>query len=127
MALLGSLTASLIAVTSATAASAGGCVRRTLVVSAMPVELQPLLAHTAAPHTITVTGHHYFVGSLSGRDVVLTLTGIGPVNAGQATQAALTAFRCGHGGGINGIAFSGVAGGNFIGNVAVPTRWTSDA
>ena len=93
----------------------------------MPVELQPLLSRTRLERTTTVAGHRYFVGRLSGRQVVLTLTGIGPVNARRTTAAALEAFRCGSRSGLDGIAFSGVAGGDDIGNVAVPDRWTSDA
>jgi nucleoside phosphorylase len=123
IALLGSL----LGVGSARAAPATTCTQRTLILSAMPVELQPLLAHTTARHTVTKNGHDYFLGRLSGRDVVLTLTGIGPVNARRSTQAALGAFRCGRRSGINGVVFSGVAGGDYIGDVAVPTRWTADA
>jgi len=121
------LLASVLGVGSARAAQAPTCAQRTLVLSAMPVELQPLLAHTTARRTVTSSGHDYFLGRLSGRDVVLTLTGIGPVNARHATQAALGAFRCGHRSAINGVVFSGVAGGDYIGDVAVPTRWTADA
>jgi nucleoside phosphorylase len=106
--------------------AAAPCTPRTLIVSAMPIELGPLLAQEKVERTVTVGGHDFFVGTLKGHDVVLTLTGIGPVNATHRTQQALHAFRCGHRPGINAVIFSGVAGGDWIGNVIVPDRWTLD-
>lgn len=103
------------------------CVRRTLVVSAMPVELGPLIAQEKVAKTVTVGDHDYFVGRLRGHDVVLSLTGIGPVNARHVTEQALAHFRCRTGAAIGAVVFSGVAGGDFIGNVTVPTRWSLDA
>ena len=93
----------------------------------MPIELGPLLAEEKLERTVTVEGHDYYVGTLRGHDVVLALTGIGPVNARRQTTQALGAFRCGGRSTIDAIVFSGVAGGNYIGNVTVPTRWTMDA
>jgi nucleoside phosphorylase len=121
------LLASLVVVAVAPGASASSCPRRTLVVSAMPVELGPLLAQATGVQRQTTGGHDYFVGKLRGHDAVLTLTGIGPVNATRATQAAVDAYRCGSRPGITAVVFSGVAGGDAIGNVIVPTRWTADA
>jgi nucleoside phosphorylase len=92
----------------------------------MPIELGPLLAQEKVQRTVTVAGHDFFVGTLKGRDVVLSLTGIGPVNATRRTQQALRTFRCGGRSGINAVVFSGVAGGDWIGNVIVPDRWTLD-
>ncbi|MBV9291999.1 MAG: hypothetical protein JO222_06075 [Frankiales bacterium] len=103
-----------------------GCVPRTLVLSAMPVELGPLLAQTAGVTLVERDGRDYFVGRLRGHDVVLALTGIGPVNARRSTAAVLAAFRCGPRSAIDSVVFSGVAGGDWIGSVTVPTRWTLD-
>jgi nucleoside phosphorylase len=107
--------------------SASSCRARTLVLSAMPVELGPLLAQEKVTATVTAAGRDYFVGRLRGHDVVLTLTGIGPVNARRSTVAALKLFRCGRRTAINAVVFSGVAGGDYIGDVTVPARWTLDA
>jgi nucleoside phosphorylase len=102
------------------------CVGRTLVLSAMPIELGPLLAQEKVQKTVTVGGHDFFVGTLRGRNVVLSLTGIGPVNATRRTKEALATFKCGHRSQISSIVFSGVAGGDWIGNVTVPVEWTLD-
>jgi nucleoside phosphorylase len=111
----------------ADAAGRSSCGSLTLVLSAMPVELGPLLGEEKIAATVAVDGHDYYVGRLRGHDVVLALTGIGPVNATRATEAALAHFRCGARPGIGAVVFSGVAGGDYIGNVTVPTRWTLDA
>jgi nucleoside phosphorylase len=103
------------------------CTPRTLVLSAMPVEIAPLIAAEKGRRTVTIDGRDYFVGRLQGHQVVATLTGIGPVNARRNTRRALAAFRCRSGRGIDAVVFSGVAGGDWIGNVTVPTRWTADA
>jgi nucleoside phosphorylase len=112
----------------AIAAATGGasCRPRTLVLSAMPIELGPLLAQEKVQRIVTVGGHDFFVGTLRGHDVVLSLTGIGPVNATARTKLALRTFRCGHASGIRSVVFSGVAGGDWIGSVTVPDRWTLD-
>ena len=102
------------------------CVRRTLIVSAMPIELGPIFAKTKVDKTVTADGHDFFVGTLAGHGVVLTLTGIGPVNAGHRTEQALKLFACNGQASFDGIIFSGVAGGDWIGNVTVPIRWTLD-
>jgi hypothetical protein len=54
------------------------------------------------------------------------MTRIGPVNATAATKLALKTFRCGSRPGFSAAVFSGVAGGDYIGDVAVPSRWTLD-
>ena len=109
-------------------ASGGGsaCVPRTLVLSAMPIELGPMFTQEKVQRTATVGGHDFYVGTLRGQNVVLSLTGIGPMNATHRTQQALRTFRCGHGSGIKAVVFSGVAGGDWIGNVIVADRWTLD-
>jgi nucleoside phosphorylase len=102
------------------------CQPRTLVLSAMPIELGPLLTQEKVQHTVTAGKRTFYVGRLRGKRVVLGLTGIGPVNATRTTRQALRQFRCGKQPGINAVVFSGVAGGDFIGDVNVPTRWTKD-
>lgn len=117
-----------VATAGSTAGAAGRhCTPRILVLSAMPVEIAPLIAATHVDRTIRTDGRDYVVGRLSGHDAVLTLTGIGPVNATRQTQRALAQFRCGHRSGISALVFSGVAGGDYIGDVTVPDRWTLDA
>jgi len=106
--------------------AASACVNRTLVLSAMPIELGPLLAQEKVQKTVTVGGHDFFVGTLRGHNVVLALTGIGPVNATNRTKQALSTFKCGHRTQISSVVFSGVAGGDWIGNVTVPVKWTLD-
>jgi nucleoside phosphorylase len=102
------------------------CVSRTLVLSAMPVELGAVLARVDRKfgvQTKTVGGHDYYLATYRGTPLVLTVTGIGPVNAKRAVNAALDAFTCGRRPGIREIVFSGVAGGDYIGDVVVPAKW----
>ena len=108
-------------------ASAPRCDTRVLILSAMPVELGPLVAATTSTTTATYDGHDFYLGRLRGRNVALALTGIGPVNATRVTRTALAHFRCGGKSGLSAVVFSGVAGGDAIGNVVVPTKWTLDA
>lgn len=114
--------------TAALPAGASGCVPRLLVLSAMPLELDPLLAQaTVDPGSTTVVGGRYFVtGTLAGDPVVMGLTGIGLENAGATTSAVLARDRCGGGPEISGVVFSGTAGGDDIGDVFVPRRWSED-
>ena len=109
-------------------ASSGGsaCTERTLVLSAMPIELGPLFRQEKVQKTVTVDWHDFYVGALRGHNVVLSLTGIGPMNATHRTKQALRTFRCGHRTAISSVVFSGVSGGDWIGNVIVPDRWTLD-
>ena len=132
--LIGLTAASLVAAALSAGSTAGAnmlalphCPGRTLVLSAMPVELGPLLARETSTVEETIGDHTYFIGKLQGQPVALELTGIGPVNAEAATRQALHDFRCGTATGINGVVFSGVAGGDYIGDVTVATRWTLDA
>lgn len=108
------------------AKSKSSCQPRTLVLSAMPIELGPLLTQAKVQKTVTFGSRKFFVGQLRGKRVILALTGIGPVNATRTTQEALHHFRCGKRPGIGAVVFSGVAGGDFIGDVNVPARWTKD-
>jgi len=109
------------------------CPARVLVLSAMPVELGAVVARLAAQvprtklTTETIAGHDYYVGTYRGASVVATMTGIGPANAKKAADAAFAAFSCKGRTAIREVVFSGVAGGDYIGNVVVPARWTADA
>lgn len=118
--------------TAARAAAPAGipnpCPQRLLILSAMPVEVEPLLkAATLDPAaTKEVNGRKFFVGSLRGNKVVIAMTGIGRHNAEQATTDAFAAFKCGKRPAIRGVVFSGVAGGAWIGDVTVVDKWTED-
>jgi nucleoside phosphorylase len=99
------------------------CAPRVLVLSAMPLELDPLVAHAVLERTDRVGDRTFYVGTLPGRRVVLAMSGIGLVNAQQTAEAALSHFGCG----FAAIVFSGVAGSRQeIGDVVVPRRWTRD-
>ncbi len=99
-----------------------------LVLSAEPEELAPLLARTVprGGTPLAVGSHTFYTGTLGGHRVVLTLVGTGPVNARHTTRLALSHFRCAGRESITGIVFSGVAGGDYIGDVNAATRWTED-
>ncbi|HZQ31647.1 MAG TPA: 5'-methylthioadenosine/S-adenosylhomocysteine nucleosidase [Mycobacterium sp.] len=104
---------------------------RTLVLTALPVEADALLARTTLdPNpTVVVDGHHFYLGTLGGKPVVIAMTGIGEVNAAQTTEIALDDFTPATGITIDAVVFDGVAGGSGrteIGDVAVPARWTLD-
>jgi nucleoside phosphorylase len=104
---------------------------RTLILSAFPAESDAILARTTLdPNpTVVVDGHHFYLGTLGGKKVIVGMTGIGMVNATQTTEAALDYFTPESGISIDAVVFSGVAGGSGrteIGSVAVPARWTSD-
>jgi nucleoside phosphorylase len=126
LAVVAALVAGLLPALSAYAGSST-CTPRVLVVSAMPVELAPLLATETGRSTRTVGDRDYYLGRLAGHDVALMLTGIGPVNARTHVLQALADLRCGSRSGVSAVVFSGVAGGDWIGNVIVPDRWTLDA
>jgi hypothetical protein len=105
--------------------------QRTLVLTALPAEVDAILARTTLdPNpTVVVNGHHFYLGSIDGKKVIVAMTGIGMVNATQPTETALDHFTPASGISIDAMVFSGVAGGSGrteIGDVAVPARWTSD-
>jgi hypothetical protein len=88
------------------------------VVSAFPAELVPLLAATEIDDTVEIAGTRFFIGRLGGVNVVLSLLGIGMVNARLATERLLANFE------IAGIVLSGVAGSQHnIGDVVVARSW----
>jgi nucleoside phosphorylase len=104
---------------------------RTLILSAFPAETDAILARTTLdPNpSVVVDGHHFYLGTLGGKKVIVAMTGIGMVNATNTTEIALDHFTRESGISIGAVVFSGVAGGSGrteIGDVAVPARWTSD-
>lgn len=102
---------------------AASCAQRVLVLSAMPLELNPLVRAASLTATREQDGHLFYEGRLAGVDVLLAMTGIGPANATRTTEAAFKLSPCPFRAGV----FSGVAGSRgFIGDVAVPRRWSSD-
>lgn len=114
--------------TAAGPAAGSTCTPRLLVLSAMPLELDPLLARaTLDRRAPVVVDNRYFVtGTLEGDPVIMGLTGIGPQNAEATTTAAFRAYQCGGVSEISGVVFSGTAGGDDIGDVFVPTGWSYD-
>lgn len=130
--------ASLLAIGAATAPAqaavepAAVCTTRTLVLSAYPGEADAVLSHMTldAEPARVIDGHHFYVGTMAGKPVISTMTGIGLTNATNATEKALSGFTCeATGMQVGAVLFSGVAGGaerTRIGDVAVPARWTID-
>lgn len=104
---------------------------RTLILSAFPAEADAVLARTTLDRnsTVVVDGHHFYLGTLGGKKVLLAMTGIGMVNATRTTEVALDYFTPESGISVGAVVFSGVAGGSGrteIGSVAIPARWTTD-
>jgi adenosylhomocysteine nucleosidase len=95
--------------------------RRLVIMSAFEPELTQLLSQTNVMETYVINGRTYHVGELAGKDVVLVLSGVSMVNAAMTTQTVLDHFD------VNGIIFSGIAGGVNpglqIGDVVVPSQW----
>jgi nucleoside phosphorylase len=83
--------------------------------------------HAAPLTTKTIAGHDYYLGTFDGASIIFAQTGIGPANAKRASEAAFDAFTCKAGPAFRAVLFSGVAGGDYIGDVVVPDRWTADA
>ncbi|MEZ5668440.1 MAG: 5'-methylthioadenosine/S-adenosylhomocysteine nucleosidase [Alphaproteobacteria bacterium] len=94
---------------------------RLAVISAFPPELAVLSAAAADAETHSVHGVAFTTGMLEGRPVVLFLSGVSMVNAAMTTQLALDHFA------VEGIVFSGIAGGVdpalHIGDVVVAGQW----
>jgi nucleoside phosphorylase len=106
----------------AAAESPAPCTSRLLILSAMPLEMDPILAHAQVDRgSTTVINDRYFVtGTLGANAVIMGLTGIGPENAYATTTDAIAHYAaCG----ISGVVFSGTSGGDDIGNVFVPDEW----
>ncbi|MGH9062341.1 MAG: hypothetical protein ACRDZY_22950, partial [Acidimicrobiales bacterium] len=94
-----------------------------LILGAMPLEADPILAHGyVAPKPVyTFNGRGFWSGTVEGNRAIIAPTGIGMTNATQTTEAAFAHFGC-----FSALVFSGVSGGDYIGDVMVPTRWTQD-
>lgn len=102
------------------------CTDRVLILTAMPLELNPIITKATGveQHVVTPLGQAprtFYFGRIDGADVALAMTGVGMVNASQTTHAAFDAFgTC-----WRGVLFSGVAGSTFnIGDVAIAQDWT---
>ena len=102
------------------------CAGRTLVLAAMPLELNPLIQETDLESMVVAepegqAPRTFYLGRLAGNDVILAMTGIGMVNAEQTARAAFAEF----GSCFRGVVFSGVAGSiHNIGDVAIAEEWT---
>ena len=94
-----------------------------LILSAFPTEQAVLLSHAQPVTEVGVfNGRRFFRGTIAGKSVVLGLTGIGLVDAEATASAVLDSIE------VDGIIFSGVAGGSHhIGDVIVPDHWTEGA
>src|SRR3954469_565016 len=111
--------------TDAGARAQDSCTQRVLILGAMPLEVNPLIAQGEMDpaQTQVIDGRTFYVGTLAGQDVVIAMTGIGLVNAEQTATAAFKGFGCR----FKAALFSGVAGSIYnIGDVAIPRRWTLD-
>ncbi len=94
---------------------------RLAVMSAFEPEWTLLLEMVEGPTDHTVNGNRFVTGQIEGQPVVLFLSGISMVNAAMTTQLALNHFQ------VEGIVFSGIAGGVDpdldIGDVVVAENW----
>ena len=94
---------------------------RLAIVSAFDAELERLRAAAEISEVRVINGRSHYLGRLAGHDVVLLLSGFSMVNAAMTTQALLDHFH------VQGIVFSGIAGGVNpelrVGDVTVPAQW----
>jgi nucleoside phosphorylase len=99
------------------------CVHPTLIVTAMPLELNPFVAQAGPLDVVQINGRRFYVGKIGGNDVVLAMSGIGLVNAEETATAAFEHFPCS----FHAAMFSGVAGSQHnIGDVTIPSDWKRD-
>lgn len=124
--LLGALAFTAVVAGCATTTPAGKAVQldgtpRIAVISAFAPELTVLLPQVQNPVKHRANGVEFTTGTLSGKPVVVFLSGISMTNAAMNTQLALDRFNVSH------IVFSGIAGGVnpglHIGDVTVPAQW----
>ena len=94
---------------------------RIAILSAFDPEWQTLKAQIHDARSETLAGHEVITGTLAGRPVVLTLSGVSMVNAAMNTQRLIDHYH------VRAIVFSGIAGGVdpslHIGDVVVPEQW----
>ena len=108
----------------------GACTPRTLILAAMPLELNPLIRSSttdASDVSFMVHGRRFYEGTLAGARVTMAMTRVGMKNAEQTTQDAVDHYAQA-GCPLTAILFSGVAGSSYnIGDVTVPRLWTSSS
>ena len=98
---------------------AGTGQRPIAVLSAFPAELAPVLDRTVVTESREIDGRIVRVGTIDGRPVVVTMTGIGLVNAERTTRVILDHFD------VAGVVVSGVAGSpRLIADVTVAEAWS---
>ena len=94
---------------------------RLAIITAVKPELKVLLREAKISDTYIINGRSYHIGQLAGNEVVLFKSGMSMVNAAMTTQTVLDYFN------VNGIIFSGIAGGVNpdlnVGDVVVPYQW----
>lgn len=94
---------------------------RIAVISAFDPEWTTLKTRLRHARTRTIAGNRFVTGTLSGKPVVLMLSGVSMVNAAMNTQRLIDHFH------VRAIVFSGIAGGVdpslHIGDVVVPEAW----
>lgn len=94
---------------------------RTAILCAYEPELPMLAARVAGARRRLINGAPFITGRLSGRPVVLLLSGMSLVNAAMATQLVIERFT------VERIVVCGIAGGADpalgVGAVTVPARW----
>lgn len=92
-----------------------------LVITAMPLELAPLLEMIEVDGTEIINGRTHHLGRIGGAQVALVAGGVSMVKATMAAQAAIDAL------GVRAIVYCGIAGGASprirIGDVIVPEQW----
>jgi nucleoside phosphorylase len=91
------------------------------VIGAFPAEMAAVLDRATVEETKTIDGHTFRIGTLGGRKVVIAMTGIGLINAGETTRLLLDNFD------VAGVVVSAVAGSPLlVGDVTVPAAWLLD-
>ena len=94
---------------------------RLAVISAFDAELEKLRAVAEISEVRVINGRSHYLGRLAGHDVVLLLSGFSMVNAAMTSQALFDHFA------VQGVIFSGIAGGVNpglrVGDVTVPAQW----
>ncbi|MBM3646466.1 MAG: 5'-methylthioadenosine/S-adenosylhomocysteine nucleosidase [Alphaproteobacteria bacterium] len=119
--LVGVLLLLITAVGPAAAADRLDATPRIAVISAYEPEWRVLKSSVAEAKSHHANGVEFVTGKLSGRNVVLFLSGIGMVNAAMTSQLAFARFD------LSGVVFSGIAGGVDpglrIGDVVVAGKW----